>query len=72
MTNRLSTAGSLVCTLIIAELAIWGPVLAHAKRYTLDHVAINARIDRDGSLWIEETRTYTFDGSYMGGLSPTP
>ena len=35
-----------------------------ARSYSLDRVAVNARVDRDGSLWIEETRTYTYDGRY--------
>ena len=35
-----------------------------ARSYSLDRVAVEARVDRDGSLWIDETRTYTFDGRY--------
>ena len=33
-----------------------------ARSYSLDRVVVDARVDRDRSLWIDETRTYTFDG----------
>ena len=35
-----------------------------ARSYSLDEVVVSARVDRDGSLWIDETRTYTYDGRY--------
>ena len=35
-----------------------------ARSYSLDRVAVVARVETDGSLWIEETRTYTYDGRY--------
>jgi uncharacterized membrane protein len=35
-----------------------------AKSYSLDRVDVAARLETDGSLLIEETRTYTFSGSY--------
>ena len=38
--------------------------LVGARSYSLDRVAVTARVDPDGSLWIDETRTYTYDGRY--------
>ncbi len=35
-----------------------------ARSYTLDAVTVVARVEPDGSLWIAETRTYTYDGRY--------
>jgi len=35
-----------------------------AREALLSRVAVNARVDPDGSLWIDETRTYTYDGRY--------
>ena len=35
-----------------------------ARSFSLDRVAVVARVDPDGSLWIDETRTYTYDGRY--------
>ncbi len=40
------------------------PATVGARSYSLDRVFVDARVDPDGSLWIDETRTYTFDGRY--------
>ena len=54
---------------LLTGLAVLGLVWAvsqtvGARSYSLDRVVVEARVDRDGSLWIDETRTYTFDGRY--------
>jgi hypothetical protein len=47
----------------LGVLFVFSPVVG-ARSFSLDRVAIIARVDPDGSLWIDETRTYTYDGRY--------
>lgn len=54
-------------------LFLVGSTVVGARSFALDRVAVNARVDPDGSLWIDETRTYTYDGRYSWaefGLPP--
>lgn len=48
---------------LLGLFLVWSPVVG-ARSFALDRVAIIARVDPDGSLWIDETRTYTYDGRY--------
>ena len=55
--------------LTVAFVVLLGALLTisqavSAKSYSLDRLTVRSRVERDGSLWIDETRTYTFDGSY--------
>ena len=49
--------------LVVAAIVVSSPPVG-ARSYSLDEVVVSARVDRDGSLWIDETRTYTYDGRY--------
>lgn len=56
---------AVACLLFVSSMFF----LAHperllAKSYTLDRVAIEARVSPEGNLTIEEARTYTFRGRY--------
>lgn len=42
------------------------PSVAYARSYSIDQVSIDAAIDRKGTLTVEETRTFSFDGSFNG------
>ncbi len=48
---------------LLGVLLVFSPVVG-ARSFSLDRVAIIARVDPDGSLWIDETRTYTYVGRY--------
>ena len=48
----------LVLALVLSARAVG------ARSYSLDEVVVSARVGPDGSLWIDETRTYTYDGRY--------
>lgn len=45
-------------------LAIPPAQLGFAKTYSINQININARIDGEGGLWISESRTYHFQGSF--------
>ena len=53
-----------VALLLLAWLCAVGAETLDARSYALDRVVVNATVEPDGSLLIEETRTYTYDGRY--------
>ena len=50
--------------LLIGLAVVVSARAAGARSYSLDEVVVHARVDPDGSLRIDETRTYTYDGRY--------
>jgi len=42
------------------------PVFAKERSFEISEVAINARIDAEGNMWVTEQDTYHFDGAYNG------
>lgn len=52
-----------LCLLLVALLV---PSVALAKSYRIDSVNMNAVIQPDGSMIVEETRTFDFNGSFKG------
>lgn len=52
-----------VLVLIVVLLV---PSVAYARSYSIDEVRIDATVDREGALAVEETRTFSFDGSFNG------
>ena len=48
----------------VALLFLLIPFALYAKSYTIDRIDIQAELMHDGSLKIEETRTYSFHGSF--------
>ncbi len=53
-----------IAFLALLVLLLISPQTVETRSYSLDRVVVNARVDRGGSLWIDEIRTYTFDGRY--------
>lgn len=50
--------------LILISIVLLFYINTYAKDYSIDWIHIDAEILSDGSLQIEESRTYTFDGEY--------
>ena len=48
----------------VVGLLVAASQVVDARSYALDAVTVVARVEPDGSLWIAETRTYTYDGRY--------
>ena len=56
--RRFSAVLPVVLALVVSSQTVG------ARSYSLDEVVVNARVDPDGGLWIDETRTYTYDGRF--------
>lgn len=50
--------------LFLFILCFFGPAHALAKSYLIDKVDINANLNSDESMNVEENRKYNFDGNY--------
>jgi uncharacterized membrane protein len=50
---------------VFVALAV-APVTAHAREFSISKVDIDATVTSDGTLRIEESRTFDFDGSFNG------
>jgi hypothetical protein len=46
---------------VLVDIVFGSAQMVGVRTYSLDHFGV---VDRDGSLWIDETRTYTYDGQY--------
>jgi uncharacterized membrane protein len=52
------------CVVLTAVVFGFCALPAAAKSYDFPNVQIDARVDPDGSLWITERRTFSFDGEF--------
>lgn len=62
--NLLERKISFFIAVFLLSIFFFFPLTAHAKSYSFDQLSIEAEILEDGALFIEETRTYTFHGSF--------
>ena len=51
--------------LVLCVLMLF-PASAFARSFSVEQVDIDATVSTDGSLWVDEERTYAFDGSFGG------
>ena len=61
----------LFCAALLAlacALVALAPGQAHAKSYTMPKVDIQAQVETDGALQVNEQRTFDFDGDFSGGV----